>query len=549
MSFTFQDSYEDILPDGKSFRLTYDSQVGKMKIIARDRRDLADLIKAFSCPNPGAFFAKQFGYSMSATVSPINMFGYFGIGFTQNVLSYIKAVRGSLSCLAVSPEVISLLREMLTPLKSLISAKGYEESSFIPSEPASSIKLRKYQSDIVKALIFKGYGRGLFECPTGSGKSYIIASYIKTLKDQFCACWRYLILVPNRQLVDQFQKDLISYGFPEDDIEVLAGGSNSGKGKHKLPEASPVSSGHHPTIIISNRQYIFRNREKLPEIDVLIADEVHQVAPGSSTYELADKLGCSQKIGCSGTIPSGKYSRWMLVSLFSEIVFTEGISELQSQGYLAGVKIECVKITDREAEADKSLLFNLHSDRKFSEEDDDVLFNEAYRDEIAYINKNYSKLYSPMMDLISKLKGNVLVLFDRIEFGKNMFELAEKLNLRNSVISYIDGSTPVKEREEVRASLEKTDNNILFANVQILGTGINIKQLSNAVFFFSSKSETRIIQAIGRTMRLHEGKTDSKIIDISFNFKYSHKHLLERLGIYKKAYSKSRPDETIEIEV
>jgi superfamily II DNA or RNA helicase len=54
-----------------------------------------------------------------------------------------------------------------------------------------------------------------------------------------------------------------------------------------------------------------------------------------------------------------------------------------------------------------------------------------------------------------------------------------------------------------------------------MSTGVNIKRLTNLVFLTSSKSFNRVIQSIGRTLRLHESKNAAHLIDISFNFKYS----------------------------
>ena len=82
-----------------------------------------------------------------------------------------------------------------------------------------------------------------------------------------------------------------------------------------------------------------------------------------------------------------------------------------------------------------------------------------------------------------------------------------------------------------------------------MSTGINIKNLANLVMTGSSKSQSRTIQSIGRTLRLHGSKSHATIWDIVFNYKYSDKHYTERKNLYKKYYDKSRPDETIKIEI
>ena len=113
---------------------------------------------------------------------------------------------------------------------------------------------------------------------------------------------------------------------------------------------------------------------------------------------------------------------------------------------------------------------------------------------------------------------------------------------------YLDGSTKISERESNRAELESSTGNILFGQVSILSTGINVRNLTNLVLMVSTKSFSRVLQSIGRTLRLHKDKDMANLYDISFNFKYSQRHLRERLEIYRTMYRK-KPDRTLEFEV
>lgn len=90
---------------------------------------------------------------------------------------------------------------------------------------------------------------------------------------------------------------------------------------------------------------------------------------------------------------------------------------------------------------------------------------------------------------------------------------------------------------------------MLFANVQIMSTGVNIKRLHNVVFCFGSKSTVRTIQSIGRILRLYDGKDYANLIDIVFSTKYSERHYTERLGLYREFYHKSKPDNEITMEL
>ena len=146
------------------------------------------------------------------------------------------------------------------------------------------------------------------------------------------------------------------------------------------------------------------------------------------------------------------------------------------------------------------------------------------------------------------LDENIIVLFDRIETGKNIFELAKE-TVTSKKAFYIDGQTEVDVREDVRKNFEASGDNILIGNVSILGTGINIKRLKTIVLLCNTKSYSRVIQSIGRSLRLYETKDLAPLVDVVYHFKYSQKHYLERQKIYKEIYNKKKPDEVIHLEI
>ena len=546
----YTDNIVELFPNGKQFRIIVDATVGKFKILCKRYTDLQDLIEAFSTIDQSAFFSRQYGYNRSQTISVVNKFGYFSFGLIFEILKYFKTLYGDLHSIAISQNTRLFIEEQLLPLKQYVKnintdafelanvSDDFGRNNELVRNGKNQYEFREYQSTAIEALIFNGLGRGLIELPTGAGKSFVIGNFIWNLHKNFNRNFKYLIFVPNKQLVEQFYKDLLDYGYDKHFLTKFTAGLK----KHE--QFNPSAN-----IIIANRQYVFANKEKLPKIDVLICDEVHQIAPNSSSYEYVERSEAIVKIGCSGTIPREKYHRWMLLGIFSKIVYTEDIVSLQEKGYISKLKITLLKITDKNIEQDKNCLFNLHTERKYRADDPtcDIKFDDAFNAEIDYINKFYKDLYSPILEHVKGLNGNTLILFDRIEFGTNMFDLA-KQTIEDKQIYYIDGRTDVAIREQNRNKLEQSTNNILFGQVSILSTGINIKRLNNIVFLFSGKSFSRVLQAIGRTLRLHNEKDYAQLVDVSFNFKYSHKHLLERLKIYRDSYNK-KPDNIIKIEI
>ena len=528
-------SDENFFQNGKKFRIVFDNTVAKFRIFASDYYDLEKLIEAFSVPNTSAFFSKQYGFKAEDRLYAINKFGFFPIGLIFEVFKYIKDQYGSLNEIAMSSNVKQFLIDFLMPLKGFSSRQ--DRDSFEVSNISSKLTMRDYQINAIKAILFDGFGRGLVELPTGSGKSFFIANFIYTIWQKYDSSLKTLIYVPNRQLVDQFYTDLLEYGFKKEDVTKLTAGL---KKTEKFNEDAKI--------IIANRQYLFKNKEKLPKIDILVCDEAHQCAEyKSATYQFIECLNAKIKIGCSGTLPRDKFKRWSLMGLFSKILYTEDIVNLQNQGYLSKMKLTVYYIDDKVVSSDKNISFNEDSNQKYVE-GGDISFNKSYSDELEYIKKNCLDLYKPVIEYIKNLDGNTLVLFDRIEFGKNLFDTIKTL-CPNKTVYYIDGEVRSDIREDIRSKIEETNDIILVAQTATTSTGVNFKNLRRIVFSFQTKSTTQIVQSIGRSLRLHQDKDFSEIIDVVFKFKYSKKHFAERRKIYNEFYNIKKPDKVVKIEL
>lgn len=545
----------DVFPMGKIFRLTYDVGVDSLRIIAKSKDDLDDLRDAFSITNPGAFFSKQYGYKADAKIYNINKFGFFYSGLVYDILNWVKTNYGTLQPVAISANCKKYISDILTPLKGKILEKfsiyNISDDSGRNSEIAHQINdqieegvsrdkislheftYRDYQHDAVKALITKGYGRGLIQVPTAGGKSFILANFIWNIWKNIDRTYKALILVPNVQLVKQFYNDLLDYGYEKRDLAMFCGAL---KKKERLENDITKAK-----IIIANRQYVFTNSKLIPEHQILICDEVHTtLAQASQEFVTGDKSLI--KVGCTGTLPDSKYDLNNLIGMFGRIVYKQDITTLQSAGFISKLNITTLKILDTNVLNNRNLLFHPNSLVKFkSDGTSDIRFNDAVIAEHEYFAKYYMDLYKPVLEYVNSLNGNTLVLFDKIDIGTNIYEYYKEL-FPNALAFYNDGQTDVDIRESTRASFEKSDGNVLFANVQIMSTGVNIKRLHNVVFCFAGKSTVRVIQSIGRILRLYKDKDYANLIDVVFSTKYSQRHYGERLQLYKEFYNKSKPD-------
>jgi len=80
--------------------------------------------------------------------------------------------------------------------------------------------------------------------------------------------------------------------------------------------------------------------------------------------------------------------------------------------------------------------------------------------------------------------------------------------------------------------MEDRNDIICIAMSSIFSTGINIKNLPNILFVGLGKSYIRVVQSIGRGLRLHENKHKLRIFDVCDNTRYSTSHAEYRQNIY-----------------
>ena len=80
--------------------------------------------------------------------------------------------------------------------------------------------------------------------------------------------------------------------------------------------------------------------------------------------------------------------------------------------------------------------------------------------------------------------------------------------------------------------MDKRRDVIVVAISKIFSTGINIPNLHNIIFASIGKAKIKIMQSIGRVLRLHHTKSIATIFDIADNTRYGKKHVEERKKLY-----------------
>jgi superfamily II DNA or RNA helicase len=154
-----------------------------------------------------------------------------------------------------------------------------------------------------------------------------------------------------------------------------------------------------------------------------------------------------------------------------------------------------------------------------------------YKDELEYLYK-HEKRNQIIAKLSDALIGNTLIMVNHLDHGDQLLHIVRSRSDKR--VFFVKGEMEVEERKKIIDMMEKNDNIICIAMASIFSTGINIKNLPNIIFAGLGKSFIRVVQSIGRGLRLHDNKSKLRIIDVSDNLKYSYSHALHRQEIYDK---------------
>jgi superfamily II DNA or RNA helicase len=381
----------------------------------------------------------------------------------------------------------------------------FEENEMISYEGVSDYmnkiskhKPRDYQIDAVYDAL--KYNRKLLVSPTASGKSLMIYSvvryYIESSK-------RILLIVPTTSLVEQMYKDFEDYGWNAEEYchKIYSG-------KEKITDLP---------VVITTWQSIYKlDRKFFKDFEVVIGDEAHQFKSKSLISIMTKLDDAKYRFGFTGTLDGSQTHKWVLEGLFGPSYKVTQTKDLIDKGHLSKLQIR--------------VLLLKHNEHQFND----------YEEEIQYLI-NHQKRNNFIKNLVIDLKGNTLVLFNRVEsHGTPLYELINSSVDKNRKVFYVHGGISTEEREKVREITEKESNAIIVASYGTFSTGINIKNLHNVVFSSPSKSRIRNLQSIGRVLRKGDSKTKAILYDIADDITYKSKknytlnHLIERIKIYNE---------------
>jgi superfamily II DNA or RNA helicase len=311
---------------------------------------------------------------------------------------------------------------------------------------------------------------------------------------------RSIVIVPNKSLVTQTEKDYINLGL---DVGVYFGD------RKDIGKTHTICTWQSLNVLLKNTKSGVGEatiQDFIEGVVCVMVDEVH-MAKADALKTLLTSVMAQVPIrwGLTGTIPKEKFESQALLVSLGPVISKLSASELQSQGVLAQCHVNIVQLQDH------------------------VEYSN-YQSELKYLLEESGRL-DAMAELVQHVNetGNTLVLVDRVAAGQ---ALVERLGDR---AVFVSGATKAKDRQDEYDEVAEATGKIIVATYGVAAVGINIPRIFNLVLIEPGKSFVRVIQSIGRGIRKAEDKDHVQIWDVTSTCKFAKRHLTKRKQFYKEA--------------
>lgn len=470
-----------------------------VKIEGLELGDRKTLMKMFEYEKPGARFLPS-----------------VRLGRWNGKISYFSL--GGSTYVNLLPEILPLLDqagydielEDLREYQTTFNFQEIKEDSFAAHvwadkhpKAGEPVMLRDYQINIINEFLKNP--QSLQEVATGAGKTIMTAALSYSVEGY----GRSIVIVPNKDLVTQTERDYINVGL---DVGVYFGDRKEYGKTHTICTWQSLGNMLKKTKAGEAEISI---GEFLEGVVCVIVDEVH-MAKADVLKELLSGVMSNIPIrwGLTGTIPKAEFDYKAIFVSLGPVINRLSASELQDKGVLANCHVNIVQLQD------KVEFTNYQSELKFLLEDE--------------------KRMVAVCQLLEKIKesGNTLILVDRVSAGRTIQTMLSEAFTKARLdyeVSFVSGDTNLTERKEQYDEVATATNKVIVATYGVAAVGINIPRIFNLVLIEPGKSFVRVIQSIGRGIRKAEDKDFVQIWDITSSCKFAKRHLTQRKSYYKEA--------------
>mgnify|MGYP000665051239 CR=1 FL=1 len=359
------------------------------------------------------------------------------------------------------------------------------------------------------------YNRMTFLAATSAGKSlaiYMLVRYYEMLNAQDGL--KTLVLVPSINLVSQMHGDFKDYSQRNKwNAQLMC---------HQICEGAAKESNK--PVFISTWQSI----QKMPaeyfhQFGRVIIDETHLASGDSIRYIGMNCINAYQRVGLTGTLRNDKINPVLVQSVLGPVKKIVSARELIDAGRATRTDIKMVQLDYG------------RNDRKFVHD-----MAPEYAKEIDFLIAHQER-NKVIKNMARGLKGNSLFLFDRVEGHlEPVYEQLVAENDQGRTYFKISGEVDNETRDRIKKAIEAGNDIVLLSTFGCSSTGVSIKKLHNLVLCHPTKSNVRLLQSLGRLLRLHESKDVATIYDLVDDIEYqgrknfAWKHGIERFRIYQE---------------
>jgi superfamily II DNA or RNA helicase len=364
--------------------------------------------------------------------------------------------------------------------------------------------------------------RNLLLSPTSSGKSLIIFG---------CCSWANretgkpsLVIVPTKSLVRQMEGDFRDYAARDFKSQQIMGGETK--------VIDPKTD-----FVFSTWQSIYKlGREWFDQFGAIVGDEAHHFNADCVKSIMESAVGVKYRWGTTATIDEDECSVLSLRGLFGDVVKFVTLRELMDAGIVARLRIRVVilKYAPETARALRKAAEKAAADAKTDQKKQSA----RYETEMDFVLGHRGRM-DFCVEFPGSLKGNSISMFRQIEkYGK---PLAARMQEKYGAdFHFVYGGTDVDDREAIRKLVDAPRDSYLRigASTGVFSTGVSMKDLRHLLSVTPMKDKKKLLQAIGRILRLTPGKVHGTFWDLADDLRvgkhenYGWRHLQERLRAY-----------------
>lgn len=360
---------------------------------------------------------------------------------------------------------------------------GYEKDN---TQPYHISFLRGYQKEAVTECL--KYKRATCVMATGTGKSLTMTSLALSHIKQGR---RIIIIVPSVDLVDQFVESVKGV---HDSVT-----GASGTKKPKLGTDILVCTA-------------FSAQKHIDKFDVVLTDEAHR-APSATWANLLGSADHIEYVYNFTATPFRADGLDLAIHAFGgPIVFERDLKFGIDNGYLKPFDVFTVDLYAQYNETTPIML------------SDSVMHTSAYKKIVS--NKYFLNKTADLLKKAHKSGRKVIVLFKTLAPARELARLCK--GEIEFTVANADWKKPLDDFKNGKSS-------VLVATSKLIGEGIDIPDADMLILCMQNSSDGMTYQALGRVLRLSEGKKKPIVIDITANgYNSFERSSLKRKAIWNK---------------